>query len=366
MANYLQRIAISAARTTSAARPPVSAPAVVPPAVAAGDLSLARGLQPEESFIGEPQCPKVPGVDEDPESVQRNRQSQARNEDVAPHVRALSAEPSPGRPIRELAPAAPEKVIVRSPVTPTTAALHRASASLAPALPHASAAGPVIRAPKGLRRALPISERAAMAEESTSRTITSEASISTSAPHGETPPRAASGPSAQDFGKTPEPITPMPIIRSVLTASQTHAPGQALLSISSQEPGFEPPQPAIEALPDAAPDRLDQIFLTRPVHPSALRETQPTLSVRSAPEPSVESMSDKAPGIVVRVAPAQPAGAVPGPSAGKRHSQISIGRMDLQVNNAPGVDTPSAAPARSLPQFDFLEARYLSRFSLKP
>jgi len=58
--------------------------------------------------------------------------------------------------------------------------------------------------------------------------------------------------------------------------------------------------------------------------------------------------------------------AVPGPAAASRRSKISIGRIDVQVNNTPAAVDVSPAPAVPAVHSNFLEVRYLNRFSLKP
>jgi hypothetical protein len=48
-------------------------------------------------------------------------------------------------------------------------------------------------------------------------------------------------------------------------------------------------------------------------------------------------------------------------------NKINIGRIEVQVNNtAPQVTRAEPAPVAQAARLDFLEARYLNRFAMKP
>jgi hypothetical protein len=84
---------------------------------------------------------------------------------------------------------------------------------------------------------------------------------------------------------------------------------------------------------------------------------QPLLN-REKGEPQFFELRAKPPQAPSR--PALPA------SPDNRRRQISIGRIDVQVNNVPAPAEPAARPARTPAQSNFMEGRYLNRFALKP
>jgi hypothetical protein len=87
------------------------------------------------------------------------------------------------------------------------------------------------------------------------------------------------------------------------------------------------------------------------------------------PQPLIEREKGQAHFFELPVKPSQPAGraALPASSDNRRRSQISIGRVDVQVNNVPApAAEPAPRPARPSGYSNFLERRYLNRFSLKP
>lgn len=145
---------------------------------------------------------------------------------------------------------------------------------------------------------------------------------------------------------------------------------------SSAQPALPPPsavEQSVEAPPSPAPN------------PSAPRATEltpsPTLSGKQAPTkarvdsqplqfdqaevPPAEPPTARHPGI--QPAPRGDAPAAISAPAPRRESHIRIGRIDVRLNNRPAVPAP-ARPAAAPPQgaSNWLEARYLSRFALRP
>ena len=145
----------------------------------------------------------------------------------------------------------------------------------------------------------------------------------------------------------------------------------------TQTPPTLPPPSAVEQSVEAQPSPA-------PNH-SAPRATEltpsPTLSGKQAPtkaraesqplqfeQPEVapaEPPAARHPG--VRPAPRGDAPVALPATAPRRESRIRIGRIDVRLNNRPAVPAP-ARPAAAAPQgaSNWLEARYLSRFALRP
>lgn len=88
-------------------------------------------------------------------------------------------------------------------------------------------------------------------------------------------------------------------------------------------------------------------------------------SSRSTPEQGTVSAITRQPD--ARPIPARPAApATAPPASAKRQGRITIGQIDVQVNNHPPAPTTNPPPpARSLTS-DILEKRYLDRFPLRP
>jgi hypothetical protein len=304
MPNYLQRIAVSAVRTTSPAKPAVSAPTIMPHAAAPGWPPAPDRSEPAEAL---PDLESLPMRISPPDEVVSNRQSAAQ----PPQVASLDDAPSP----------------IASAAEPQS----RRQINLGASTVH----GPLIHAPKGLRGAAQDrgQQRAIVsAMEHTLHAITpGPMGVAKPPVHGEVPfRRLATEATIQGLSRTTDPLH-----------------GE---SGSNEEDVVEPPQKAEHAV-------LPETVTHRESPPAQSESTLVT-----------DKQDQDARSVGIRAVPARQAVtmAVPGPAAAGRHSKISIGRIDVQVNNTPAAADSSPAPAVPMVHSNFLEARYLNRFFLKP
>src|SRR5207244_586270 len=86
---------------------------------------------------------------------------------------------------------------------------------------------------------------------------------------------------------------------------------------------------------------------SRPAVQSSSRAETSTVPPREArPAPASEPVEIRAAPV-----PQAPARAIPGPAADRRRAQISIGRIDVQVNNPPPDASPNPPPAGGPPVY---------------
>ena len=130
---------------------------------------------------------------------------------------------------------------------------------------------------------------------------------------------------------------------------------------------------SVEAPPSPAPNRSTPRATERTQSPTLSgKQVQPTARVESQPvqleKPGVgpaEPQAARSHGI--QPSPRGDAPVALAAPAQRRESRIRIGRIDVRLNNRPAVPAP-ARPAAAPPQgaSNWLEARYLSRFALRP
>lgn len=369
MPNYLARVAAAAGRTSTPARPPVSAPPVMPgpgsfaPAFPV-DLE-AEGVQPtsvEASRLSEvPPVPATPVSPSPSAHVPTAGERPAEPLPAAPPRRATPvppappahvptagarpAEPLPAAPPRRATPVSPEPPAhvptsrVQSDASPTSPAVEKPAAPAPPGDPSFPTvepqqetgrpiAGAIIRVPRTLRAApdpgMPPTEAGAQpGQNPPAESPTRAARSMLGAPKRET----VLAPAPPQHGPTPEPA--------------------ATLAGSRANPAADPP--STETIPLPAPP---------PSIPLARRVDTPGAVPMQAQLPELAFAGPPLP-------PAQPGPPEP-PAAAERQSRITIGRLDVQVANHP--PPPAARPARlpSPPDRDILAGLYLDRFRLRP
>jgi hypothetical protein len=106
----------------------------------------------------------------------------------------------------------------------------------------------------------------------------------------------------------------------------------------------------------------------RPEHPAIEAQSQPAPVERVADEEKVAIAEVHVQSVGLRATAVQqaPASRVPGPAADRRRAQISIGRVEVQVNNPPPAASPNPRSGEPPAYPHVFEARYLDRFFLKP
>jgi hypothetical protein len=167
--------------------------------------------------------------------------------------------------------------------------------------------------------------------------------------------------------------TEMPDGREISLPSHAEPPLQGQREPAAQGP-MTVVSPIVAQLPvadaTAAPVSTPQAELRAPRQKLEPRGPQSVSRVEpvSGPQPLFEHEKAEAHLFALPAKPPQPASraALPGPSDSRRRSQISIGRIDVQVNNAPAPAEPAPRPTSTRSYSNFMEARYLNRFSLKP
>jgi hypothetical protein len=129
---------------------------------------------------------------------------------------------------------------------------------------------------------------------------------------------------------------------------------------------LRPPEPVPAAAASQTPQPIRDESKNRVPDPAPIKPPPPALDhPASQPEPTPNSAPPPSPAL----SPAEPAVVAPQlvGSPPRKEARISIGRLDVQVNNHP----PAPPPVRTAPPVtgnapDALERRYLDRFRLKP
>jgi hypothetical protein len=218
-------------------------------------------------------------------------------------------------------------------------------------------AATVIRAPRGLRSAGTDREHQSAVARAIEQTLATLAPRATAASTVNAPPRAE------------------PPIR--LQRKPAAGPAATVASDVVQAPAADAAVAQIEVPASHGPADVEHIAASAaPPNLPASRENREPQSRQRAREmeslPGLWALFEREPGEMhgLEFSAKPPQGAtrpaLPVASDSRRRSQISIGRVDVQVNNVPPVAEPAPRPAGTSAYSNFLEARYLNRFSLKP
>jgi hypothetical protein len=353
MPNYLQRIVMSGARTTSTAKPPASSRALIPPVSASVRVPMAEeGPRIAEEF-SEPVLPAMRSAGD--ESMHAAMHKPSPHEQDISETGVSARGESSGAPVRD--PVSDRRTLTASDVAPFTSA--------------AGAVGVRVLAPKGLRRARTGNDR----QQEITRVV--EETLRAVSPR---PPenRPESGTPVESV------LEPSPMAHSEVAQTSQGVSGQlqrkpsaatpAPLSARTTTPRIPAPvaeSKAQEVQIQAAAEALPAQIL--PVAKETRSEVKPSRDAEQSsahspliPKPVVEKQIAETRRFEERAtAPRQAQPAVFAATDKRRRSQISIGRIDVQVNNLSAQASTSPLPARQPARSNFLEARYLDRFFLK-
>ncbi len=319
MANYLQRIVAAGARTNSPARPPVGAPPMLP-----ATLLPTPSLGPPTWEQGSTETSRRTAFEPLRETPR----------DVSVLAEAVSSPVDPTSNI--VPPVSTERVPeftktsseastapVATPSVPLQVTDKKTSESVElprPKEPLAASVSP--HAPEQVRPAMPAFFRW-------------DAPIRIEAPRGMRPPKAKAETPAHVDTKTNAAIPTADLVGVQHTAEPT----RPAVTDSESAP---PAQSAKVSSPPVEAKETTAIALPRPVSES--------------PRPMVAA---------VAAAPIPAATPVPNP-ASKKQGRISIGSVEVRVNNQPApAKTAPARPARPV-HSDPFGPRYLNRFAIKP
>ncbi len=320
MANYLQRIVASGARTISPVRPPVSSHALIPPVAApfsqpAPELAM-RADEPAEPMLSRHE--EASQVSEQPRVVQEH-----------------SAMPSPASPIHEpgmeYSPSVPPRVPALWPLTPI--------------VPSPSER---VRAPEGLRRARSnITPQQETIREAVKMPLKQKPQYAAESPEKLPPPMRIESdpvpaviPEQAQSNSTHDKVQPLAVRMPI---QQVEFPVADMNVTAEKPPALTPVKPKRAAAANAdrkveIPTPLETPKWPIETHPLEVRASAP----RQTNSPPVSNIVDK-----------------------RKQSKISIGRIDVQVNNQLPPQPAGPQMAKPVASSNFLDTRYLSRFFLR-
>ena len=335
MANYLQRIAASGARTSSLAKPPAAGRGLIPPFA-----PLLRAAISEETAepLGNGPVPLTPAAPE------------------------TGLPPGSGVQPGLAQEAIPERESVESSPPPVTIPQRIAGKK--------SASGISVRAPEALRA----STAPGVREPSIHKVA--EETIRTFAPRNLVSRTASNQLLPQTKAAPASPVQPDSAVREI---SQQHvpqaepvrySPAQERVQIEESMSMIRPAKTGDEAAPEikAPVPRLPTTTSAHADDPAdrgrtklsaARAEIGSASPIRSAEKPAPAMRSSQ-------VLPSSQTQSLrhPGHADSRRRSQISIGRIDVQVNNQTPPQPANARPASVPARMNSLEQRYLGRFFL--
>ena len=302
MSNYLQKIAVSGARTTSSVKHPALSHAVMPPVYPMPHASMSEYSEHDEPL------------------------QMASNQAVVPEPRMASpVAPADKQP--EVMPAINSSL--------SRGYLHREALPVTP-VPHSSSV--TVQAPRGLRRTL-------YANDTKPIGVTL----------GNVPPEAAyeHGTFSEASERAPRRLTesealqdPQPVVKQGETIPVISYPASPIL---------DPSAVRVVVPPQAVPDRLlSKAILTDSGMKRVVRPPSIPKQIDNAPDAAVQPASPRKPALIS------------GAMHQDRRGRISIGRIDVQVNNQLAPQPPSPQRAKQTARTNVLDARYLNRFFLRP
>jgi hypothetical protein len=324
MANYLQRIVASGARTISPAKPPVSSHALIPPVAAP---------------VFQPATETALRADESSELMLSRHEEAFQVTEQPRVVQEHEAMPLPASPVHE-------------PVMESGPAVPQEIPAVWPFAPILSSPSERVHAPEGLRRARPN----AMPQREVIREIVKMPRKQEPQPE----PKRVSGQSESLLSPTSNEIPSVPVAIPNRAQNQpssnheqlpaAHVPAQRIELPVDKDVIVE--KTSAQALPPIKKAPIETANVVReaeappPVLPKLAVETHPVevraTTSRQAIPPTVSNIVDK-----------------------RKQSKISIGRIDVQVNNQLPPQPAAPQTAKTAASSNFLDTRYLSRFFLR-
>lgn len=302
MSNYLQKIAASGARTTLSVKHPTLSQAVMPPAYPMVQASTSASSEHDEPF--------------------RMASDQAVGSE-----RGITSPVTPAGKQPKTMPAIDSNLSAGS--------LH-SEASPATAAPYSSSV--VVQAPRGLRRAQH-AVHAKPAEPALGYVFSDT--------------RHEQASSSETSAKAPNRSTESTALQGWQTSVKQA--DTVLITTYAASPISKPMTTGARMTPQEGPARLLSKGMlseggTKSVVPPPLMPMQ----IRNLSDADDQSVLPRKPMAIASTA------------AQDRRSRISIGRIDVQVNNQPAPQPPSPQRAKQTVNTNALAARYLSRFLLRP
>lgn len=341
MADYLARIAAAGTRTSMQAKPPVSGPALLPGPPLSSMLYPAHVALIEEV----PTLSDIPGTQvplPDSSAVPMPPTTEAISHDVAPMKSYTS--------IKEEQPiAAPVPVISNTPTIPVEQESIHSQAQK----PAASDAAPIILAPRALRHS------ASASQSDIAQLHDVKHVYQKGQPDAHRPPTVSTGtsqpshipPSSQEWINTTPTTSGTSLPQAPIEHSRRRSPPAATQIMQPQQ--WRPPE---KTMPDQGnnerPTQEMQSHIPTSLMPA---EQGPIPQVATPPIPiKKETLSQGSMPLI------------PTTRTTSRQVKLTIGRLDVQVNNHPPAPSPGRSiPAVNPPATDALEQHCLERFHLK-
>jgi hypothetical protein len=302
--------------------------------------------------FSEPVLPAMRAVGDESVHPTSHKRSQHEQDISTPGV------PSRGEPLHAPVP---------NPVSDRNAP---AASQVAPFMPAASAVGVRVLAPKGLRRARTGNDR----QQEITRVVEETLRAVSPRPPENRPESGTPVESAREASTTKR--SKMPQVSPDFSGQLQSKPSAASpVSLMARIPSPRVPAPATESKEQEDQIQATMEALPGQVWPAAKKPRAEERPFRDAeqssthlpliPKPAVEKQIAETRRLEERATVPKQAQPTFSTTDKRRRSQISIGRIDVQVNNLRPQASTSPLPARQPARSDFLETRYLDRFFLK-
>jgi len=334
-------------------KPPASSRALIPPASASVRIPMAEeGPRMAEEF-SESVLPAMRAASDEPVHAVSHKPS--------PHEQDISATVAPSRE-------EPLQASVHNPVSDRSTP---AVSDVVPFMPSTGAVGVRVLAPKGLRRARAGNDR----QQEITRVV--EETLRAVSPRPlENRPEA--GPAVESVRESSSTVHSEAAQASQDVSGQLQRKPSAAtpVPLTARIPSPRISAPATESKPKEVQIQATAEAVSAQILPAAKKPSAEVKPSREAeqrspysplmPKPTVEKQIAETRRFEERARVPKPAQPTVVTSADKRRrSQISIGRIDVQVNNVSAHASASPQPARKPAHSNFLEVRYLDRFFLK-
>src|SRR5271157_4163854 len=353
MPNYLQRVLSYGARTTSPAKPPAFADPGIPPVKASawappGEVNLRPFEGTDMERPGERTA--VVSAELQPAFEAEGERSTRHAEISRAEERNTSLVPPKAQPATDRPTSAPS---AEGNVSPESVSAQAEPTSSAEAIPVAPPVATVIRVPKGMRRTGVGNERRSAMMDAIEQTLSTVAPRATeSAPAmpnaREANSRLSRTESPRQVQSKPAPASPAPMLSPAIVQPPVgeSTVAQAEIQTTRQTASAEPVSTAEVEL-RTPPSKIERL----PAQRASERDATPA-------QPMFDREKREAHLFELPAKPPQPATrpALPASSDRQRRSQISIGRIDVQVNTVPAAAEAAPRPARTQAYSNFLEA----------